>query len=280
MEKTLTSDDHILLSYDQLLSLMLQYVAYLSVHNRTDDPRELVRKMLVDKQTSDEVMNSMLHHMANHGRPEEFPADGSIFDQGSVHICNESTNTPEEEHVISSSIFWVEGISQTTIGVLGIIGNVLAMCIYKAGGPKFYTIFYQLLICLLILHTSYISLSLVMSFGRQMSGEIFVISYAYFLYPLPSLVMHSSTFITVLMAWHRFSAADNPVDYLVAWKFVNPGRSAIKALLVAMSCSLLLVTPLFFEPKVEIDRYIEYEEYNNTHIILVSKNKFNIKPWQ
>jgi hypothetical protein len=272
MVKTLTADDHILLSYDQLLSLMLQYVAYLSVHNRTDDPHQLVRKMLVDKHTSDNVMNSMLQHMANHGMPEEFPEDGSIFDHNSVHICNQSTNTVEEEYVISSSIFWVEGIFQTTIGALGIVGNVLAMCIYRAGGPKFYTIFYQLLICLLFLHTSYISLSLIMSFGRQMSGKVFVISYAYFLYPLPSLMMHSSTFITVLMAWHRFSAADHPMDYLVAWKFVNPRWSAFKALIVAMAGSFLLVTPLFFEPKVEIDRYIEYEEFNNTHIILVSFN--------
>ncbi len=205
--------------------------------------------------------------------PSDFPVDGSIFNQNSIHMCNQSTNTAEEDHVISSSIFWVEGVGQTTIGALGIVGNVLAMCIYRAGGPKFYTIFYQLLICLLFLHTSYISLSLIMSFGRQMSGKVFIISYAYFLYPLPSLMMHSSTFITVLLAWHRFSAADNPVAYLVAWKFVNPRRSAIKALIVAMVGSLLLVTPLFFEPKVEIDRYIEYEEFNNTHIVLVSKQK-------
>lgn len=274
MERTSTSNDHFILSYDQLLSLMLQYVSYLTVHNMTEDPHQLVREMLTNKYTSDKVMNSMLYHMAKHGMPHEFPDDGSIFHQSSVHVCNQSTNTAEEERVISSSIFWVEGIFQTTVGIVGIVGNVIAMCIYRAGGPKFFTIFYQLLICLLILHTSYISLSLIMSFGRQMSGKVFVISYAYFLYPLPSLMMHSSTFITVLLAWHRFSAADHPVDYLVAWKFVNPRWSALKAMVVGMLSSFLLVAPLFFEPKVEIDRYMEYEEHNNTHIILVSKKIF------
>lgn len=270
VHRTFIGDDHLLLSYDQLLTLMMQYVAYLKVHNRTEDPHQLVRLMLVDKHTSHKVMNSMLQHMATYGMPEEFPNDGSIFDQGATNICNQSTNTPEEEYIISSSIFWVEGVLQTTVGILGIVGNVLAMCIYRAGGPKFYTIFFQLLICLLLLHTSYIILSLVMSFGRQISGKVFIISYAYFLYPLPSLMMHSSTFITVLMAWHRFRAADHPVDYLVAWRFVNPQWSAFKALVVAMTGSFLLITPLFFEPKVEIDRYIEYEEFNDTHIVLVS----------
>jgi hypothetical protein len=32
----------------------------------------------------------------------------------------------------------------------------------------------------------------------------------------------------------------------------------------------ILVIPLFFEPRVETERYMKYEEYNSTHIILVS----------
>jgi hypothetical protein len=42
------------------------------------------------------------------------------------------------------------------------------------------------------------------------------------LYPLPSLMLHTSTFLTALLAWHRFKAAKKPVEYFVRWKFVNP----------------------------------------------------------
>jgi hypothetical protein len=69
----------------------------------------------------------------------------------------------------------------------------------------------QLLICLLLVHTSYISLSLFMFIGRRIGGKFFIMSYAYILYPLPSLMLHTSTFLTVLLAWHRFCAADSPL---------------------------------------------------------------------
>jgi hypothetical protein len=173
--------------------------------------------------------------------------------------------------------FWVEGIGQAFIGILGIIGNVLAISIYRAGGNKFSSIFYQLLICLLLVHTGYISLSLFMFLGRKIGGKYFIMSYAYILYPLPSLMLHTSTFLTVLLAWHRFCAADKPLDYYIAWRFVNPKWSALKAMMTSLVVGIILVIPLFFEPRVEIERYMKYEEFNSTHIILVRNNKVILK---
>ena len=83
------SDDTIVLSHDQLLALMLQYIAYLSVHNQTQDPGSIVRDIFNDQLSHDRVMYSMFSHMARYGMPQNFPSDGSIFNTTSHLVCNQ-----------------------------------------------------------------------------------------------------------------------------------------------------------------------------------------------
>ena len=97
-----------------------------------------------------------------------------------------------------------------------------------------------------------------------------MIVYSYFLYPLPSLMLHSSTFLTVLLAWHRFNASDRPIEYYISWKMVNPNVSAIKAIIVCLLAGTALVIPLFFEPKVQYETYMLYRKINDSHVVLVS----------
>jgi len=89
------------------------------------------------------ILKAMLGHMAKHGYPDTFPEDGSIFNSSTPRSCTYLPFTPEEEKVISNNSFWMEGVFQTTIGLLGILGNVTAIVIYWTSGSKFYTIFYR-----------------------------------------------------------------------------------------------------------------------------------------
>ena len=82
-------ENQIILSNDQLLSLMLQYIAYLSVHNQTEDPNAVVREIFNDQHAHDKLMQSMLTHMATYGLPEHFPNDSSIFNTTSHLVCNQ-----------------------------------------------------------------------------------------------------------------------------------------------------------------------------------------------
>jgi hypothetical protein len=56
---------------------------------------------------------------------------------------------------------------------------------------------------------------------RHGTNDNFEKAYAMGLYPLPSLMLHASTFLTTILARHRFRAANSPVEYFTAWKFVN-----------------------------------------------------------
>jgi hypothetical protein len=43
------------------------------------------------------------------------------------------------------------------------------------------------------------------------------------------------------LAWHRFCAADKPVDYYIAWRFINPKWSALKAMMTSLVFGIVLV---------------------------------------
>ena len=91
-------------------------------------------------------------------------------------------------------------------------------------------------------------------------------------------MLHASTFLTVLLAWHRFNASARPIEYYLSWKMVNPNVSAFKAMAICLLAGTALVIPLFFEPKVEYETYMLYKKINVTHVLLVSDvNLFSTK---
>ena len=127
-----------------------------------------------DSQLYSSLLRSMLNHMSRHGLPHQFPSDGSVFepstpDNVTDSVCEMEDLTPEEESAMDTGSFWIEDVFQTAIGILGVLGNLVAVAVYLAGGKKFYTVFYRLLICLLFTHTGYIILTLTSFFGRKLA---------------------------------------------------------------------------------------------------------------
>ncbi len=212
--------------------------------------------------------------MAKYGYPEDFPLDTTNQTTECGQACLElecpMASFPNED---ISIIEWITGILQSIIGLIGVFGNLLAIMVYLAGGPKFKTIFYRLLLCLLLTYTAYIVLTLTSFFGRSFGDVIFFQVYAHFLYPMPSMMLHASTFLTVMLAWHRFNASERPIEYYVAWKLVNPNTSAGKAITMCLILSLLLVIPLFLEPVVATKHYMTFSKVNSTHVMLVRRKK-------
>ena len=61
-----------------------------------------------------------------------------------------------------------------------------------------------------------------------------------------------------------------PVDYLVAWRYVNTSWSSLKSFLISVFVSFILVLPLFWEPTMVQDNTITFKILNKTHVMLVS----------
>ena len=176
MEPLIAGEERVI-SLSQLWSLILNYISYLSVHNQISDPASLIESARRNTNVYDQLLQSMLDQMSKHGMPNDFPTDGSIFNRTAFQQqCTYKIISDEEEVFLERNSFWLEGVCQTVLGLFGIVGNLTAIVIYWSGGSKFYTIFYRLLICLLLVHTFYISLTIFVYFGRYHGSNFVSIS--------------------------------------------------------------------------------------------------------
>jgi hypothetical protein len=266
----------VVVSKNELWSWMIHYVFYMDSHNQISNVTELIDSILdPDNSTAyTQTLHSMFSLMAKYGLPENFPKDGSSLNSSQPMKCNQTRLTKDNQIILNEVGYWLEGVSQATIGIVGILGNIIAMKIFLSGGAKFNTIFYRLLVILLFTQTCYVSFSLIVFLCHYHNNVFFVnVMFTNGLYPLPSLMLHTSTILTMQIAWHRFKATNAPLDYLVSWKFVNATKWALKSLAGSVFIGLILVIPLFFEPTLEAKSQIDLRRLNKTHKLLVSFNE-------
>ena len=191
----------------------------------------------------------------------------------SAPICTNSSSIDRIEDIENIS-FWIEGVFQLIVGIFGVIVNLAVIPILCNASMK--SRFNRLLACLLVLHTIYICLSFTFYFGRTAimgaSGGWFTVFFSYVLYPLGPLILHSTTFFTVLMARQRYLAIRHPIEYRTSELNTNPSKHAATRLLLALITTAIFVSPLFFETSVERDNVGRIVSINETHFQYVSES--------
>ena len=192
-------------------------------------------------------------------------------------MCQNRSLPMLQTEYIQTLSFWMEVVFQFTIGIVGIISNLLAIPILCS--PSIKSVFNKLLICLLILHTVYISSVLLI---EAIMWEVWksesdtridawnIILFSFILHPLKQLMLYSSTFITVLMARQRFLAIRHPITYRNSILSSNPWIPAIKSLIVVLMTAALFTFPLFLETSVEGKVNGRVYDVNSTHFQYVS----------
>ena len=198
----------------------------------------------------------------------------------STQMCFESGLDNSQLEKIQSVSFWMEGIFQLTIAVIGIVSNLAAIPILCVNAMK--SIFNKLLICLLILHTVYLIGVLLMGImwpewknnDEKLSEVWFIVLFSFVVYPLQQLMLYSSTFITTLMARQRYLAIRHPIEYRNSTTGINPWVPAVKSLMLVLALSGLLCVPLFFETAIRYDEFGTIKSVNTTHFQYV---RFELK---
>ena len=190
-------------------------------------------------------------------------------------LCINNTLDVDTYEQLEHISFWIEGISQCVIGVFGIISNLLMIPILSSASMK--SIFNRLLACLLMIHTIYISTTLIIYIGLtewiEGSKHWFNVLFPFVLHPLRPLMLYSSSFITILMARQRYMAVRHPVEYRNSNVGINPWKPAIRSLVLVLVSSTVFVFPLWFETTIRDVQVPQVKDINGTHFQYVSKCK-------
>ena len=130
--------------------------------------------------------------------------------------------TASESQLVDSVSFWAEGVTQTGLGALGIVGNVISCVILTRREMR--NAFNLLLVTLATFDSCYlfgaILESVRKSFDAAPTAQILL--FPRFLYPMHQTSMTGSIFMTVAIAFERYTAVFSPINYSLVSKERNP----------------------------------------------------------
>jgi hypothetical protein len=100
--------NRMILSFQELRSLVSDYVSNLELHNQTAKLRELLVSLHRQKDSDGHGLEPMLDFMSKHGMPHQFPEDGSHFidEPEETFRCGPRINSSFEMNLIQRSEYW------------------------------------------------------------------------------------------------------------------------------------------------------------------------------
>ena len=120
---------------------------------------------------------------------------------------------PQDEALYHQISFWVEGIAQTTVAVLGILFNTATTIVLQE--KEMINSFNLMLIVLCSLDSSYLVSSVLESFRKSFGvvTQLHISLFPKLLYPMHCIVATASIYMTVGMTFERYTSVHQPVNY-------------------------------------------------------------------
>ncbi|XP_023336386.1 FMRFamide receptor [Eurytemora carolleeae] len=156
----------------------------------------------------------------------------------------------QEERLMSGLSFWLEGVLQSIICLLGCIGN--AVSIFLLSRRDLSNSFNQLLATLATFDLIYLATMLLEALRRfGLESRVHLYSFPYFLYPLNSISLTGSIYMTMAIAIERYIAVYHPMDYNRVMTDATTHRRRLLGYLVPVTLvSIIFNIPKFLESEI------------------------------
>ena len=163
--------------------------------------------------------------------------------------CGKWNLTEQEERIQKIHSWWIQGLSLLVFGSVGILVSVIAILVLS--DKKLSGIFFNKLIMAL---TFFDIAYLILSIGDSIRFNFIELNYCALpgyvaflvIYPIRKILMCCSTYMTVVIAFERFSAIKNPITHRNSLKFSSLNMKTLKYVLIVGLISVLYGIPLFF----------------------------------
>ena len=191
--------------------------------------------------------------------------------------CVSDNMTTVQSEELENIQFWIDGVCQLIIGIIGIISNLLAIIVLSRT-RVFGSSFGKLLTCLLIFHSIYIVCVVVSEMiypswhnhTEHIAKASFSIYLYYLLRPIGTLMRYSSTFLTSLMARQQYLALCYPIQYRNSELTSNRNVYLIKNVMLVLLSSALFTIPIYLETSIDDGKITKLHDLNATHFKYVS----------
>ena len=175
--------------------------------------------------------------------------------------------TEDELEIYQEVSYWVNYVMQITVCAIGVFGNCLSIPVLCS--KQMNSVFNRLLVFLAIFDNVHLVLTIVES-CRQHDNRAHTMAYAYILFPIQSINLSCSIYMTTVLAMERYLAVSKPVEYHNA---VNGGRQwtrIVRYVVPVIAFSVAFNIPKFFELQiVEKPDTVPGYEVSSIHIYFI-----------
>ena len=163
--------------------------------------------------------------------------------------CGKWNLTEEEWRIQNIHSWWVQGLAIIVCGSVGILVSFIAILVLS--DKKLSEIFFNKLI---IAMTFFDLVYLILSMCDSIRFNFININYCAFpgyvaflvIYPIRKILMCCSTYMTVVIAYERFSAVTNPINHRNSLQFSSLSIKALKYVSIVGLISVFYGIPWFF----------------------------------
>ena len=177
-------------------------------------------------------------------------------------LCRDGS-TGNDLQLYETISWWLEGVIQIIINIIGIIANCIAIPVLLS--RKLTNVFNRTLAILAVLDAIFNMCDILESVRMFHGGgcrPTHIYLFPYVLYPLQNITMVASIYTTVVVAVERYYAVTRPIS-----AFVDDGHGKWKKVLVFVTpvlvFSILFNIPTFFEFRVETINFLPETCANN-----------------
>ena len=201
---------------------------------------------------------------------DTLPNNVELYLNQSSPLCPRMTEEQLDLFLLSS--FLLEGVSQMIISTLGVLGNIVS--IFLLTRPELRSCFNQLLAVLASFDLLYLITMLLESMRKVgLETEPQLLLFPYILYPLNSIAMTGSIFMTVGVATERYIAVYHPLYYNKILTDTTSHRGHLITYLLPITfLAIIFNIPKFFESQVSRDEdgllFVDITELRTNHVYI------------
>ena len=174
--------------------------------------------------------------------------------------CGYSELSPGQEDFLKNYAWWVEMCGNLFIGVLGVLLNSITIIVLSTSTMR-NNFFNRLLICLAVFDNLYLFCELSEVFRLRYYTFVQQHMFANFIYPVRSVFLCSSIYMTVALTLERFHAITSPVQYRAR------GTTNMTSRLLRYVMPVLAFSMVYYIPKLldlNVDEISECMKNNET----------------
>lgn len=193
------------------------------------------------------------------------PNLSSTSDDVSSLKCPHLTN--EDKQLYNSFSYWVGGVGISCVAIPGLCLNLVAICVLIRSASHRKNNFHSLIASLCGFDSVFLSLDLIDSFRKYFNFEnsILILLFPHVIYPVRNMAFTASIFMTVAIAYERYTAIKYPIQHyqlLRSRKFRR--KMLLRYISVVFIFAIAFNIPKFFETRIQW--YYPSEETKNETI--------------